>query len=86
MFAHPAGADAAHPRDLDRRRGPSGPPGFRANGRGARSRAPTVDEIDHWYHISKFIMLRMTKIPIAIQTPETMRIMCPVLVTNSGMM
>ncbi len=35
---------------------------------------------------SKFIILRMTKMPIDIQTPETPRMRWPVLVVNSGMM
>ena len=35
---------------------------------------------------SKFIILRMTKMPIDIQTPEMPRMRWPVLVVNSGMM
>ena len=35
---------------------------------------------------SKFIILRITKMPIDIQAPAQPRMMCPVDVTNSGMM
>ena len=58
-----------HPGRLNRRRGPSGPLGFRANGRGAPEhsllvRAPTVILNDRWYQLSLVSMRRDGFMPL----------------------